>query len=361
MNAAALSPEHLRAKIAGRPAGPGPLVDDLRRQSARPAAAMPDPLAAPGGPAEDQDWQDRQRERRQQLKVLLAGSKLHAGLLTAALGQTAATPGAGSAPDATDVAERVTRYVDRATAWIEATVRALEQRWLPADEAPPGTTPALSDYHRYQLARTLVATLRQRPECVEDVEPDQMATWLAAPARTLPPEPDAPPWVSAGNEADLRLAWSHVLARVLETAVDTPFNRPLDGVLEDARAAIAGAIAGAIERQTQTRFGALELPPEARRIVELHALGIAGQLYAATLRHVYHESTREIERYRDLLRQGREEEADRLAQLYQERRLGYVGIPHYFQEITAVHERQQEAALTAISKVNAVAATAHHP
>ena len=350
---APFSPEHLRARIANlpgnRPAEAGRVVNDLRQQSTLPASVVTDPLADPGGPAGEQAWQDRSLARRQQLKVLLAGSKLHAGLIVAALGHFEETLGhsdipqnAGSAPGEAGAA-RVARYEKRATAWIEATTRELERRWAGADAAP-----ALSDYHRYEIARVLISTLQRQPDGVDRTDPAVMAACLAAPSQTLPAASPAPEWVSAGAAADVHMAWSRTLARVLETAVETPFNRELDVLLADARAAIANAV----ERQTQSLAGALDRTPEARRVVELHALKIAGQLYAATLSHVYQESTRMIQRYQSLLQQGQEDEADRLARAYQERPLGYAGVPHYFQQIIALHERQQDAARAATAALN---------
>jgi hypothetical protein len=346
-----LAPEQLADRVAPQPVGPGPIMDALRQQSTRPAEVVVDPMAVPGGLAAEGDGQDPWRARRQLLKVLLAGGKLHMGLVTAALSLPGDSPNNGRAPEEAEIAVRVTRYVERATVWIEATTRELEQRWREGAAAPEGEALALSDYHRYEIARGLVSTLRQRPEWLEQVEPAHMAAWLTAPSPRWSTAPPATDWVSAGAAMDRRMAWSRTLARVLETAVDHPFNRELNEVLEDARVALVEAV----EHQTQALTGRLELTPEARRVVELHTLKIAGQLYAATLRQVYQESTRMIQRYQDLLGQGQEDEADRLAQAYQERRLGYAGIPHYFQQIAALHERQQDDALTtALSKTAAL-------
>jgi hypothetical protein len=316
-------------------------VDTLRQQSSRPAEIAVDPMAVPGGLGAELDRQDQWRARRQQLKILLAGGKLHIGLVTAALTLPGDSPNDHHRSEETDAMAQVKGYVERATVWIEATTRELEQRWQAGAAAPEGETPALSEYHRYEIARWLVSALRQRPEWLEQVEPASMATLLATPAQNGPIAPPPTDWVSAGAALDRRMAWSRTLARVLETAVDHPFNRELDAVLEDAR----GTLVDAVERQTERLRAALELTPEAQRVVELHALKSAGQLYAATLRYVYQESTRMIQHYQELLEQGQEDEADRLAQAYQERQLGYAGIPHYFEQITALHERQQEAAL----------------
>lgn len=346
MTATPLSPEQLAGRITPWPAGLGtPIVDTLRQQSSRTAEIVVDPMAIPGGLGAELDRQDQWRARRQQLKILLAGGKLHIGLVTAALTLPGDSPNDRHRSEETDAMVRVKDYVERATVWIEATTRELEQRWQAGAAAPEGETSVLSDYHRYEIARWLVSALRQRPEWLEQVEPAYMATLLATPAQNGLIAPPTTDWVSAGAALDQRMAWSRTLARVLETAVDHPFNRELDEVLEDAR----GTLVDAVERQTERLSEALELTPEAQRVVELHTLKSAGQLYAATLRYVYQESTRMIQRYQELLEQGQEDEADRLAQAYQERRLGYAGIPHYFQQITALHERQQEAALMTIT------------
>lgn len=348
-----VSPAALRAYVASLPPGPPtPGLVELQQRSlaSSPDGVAADPLAAPGGSAEELAWQDRQRTLRQQLKVLLAGSKLHAGLTAAALGYADEPARAGASSDPAAVADQVARYVERATAWIEATTRELERRWLGADAGLTEATSALSGYHRYELARLLVALLQRQPQRVDQTDPTLLATCLAAPGQTLPAAPPVPAWVSAGAAADVRMAWSRALARVLETAVDHPFNRELDVVLDDARAAIAGAV----DRQMQPLAEALAYSPDARRVAELHALKIAGQLYAATLIHVHQESTRMIQSYQDLLEQGRLEAADRLAQIYQERQLGYVGVPQHFQRIVAVHERQQERALAALAASNAI-------
>lgn len=348
MNAAALSPEQLRDHLDSLrdalPPTAGPVLDRLRQQSAWPAGALADPLADPGGTAADLDRQDGQREQRRQIKVLLAGGKLHAGLIVAALGRESDP----SAVPAEPLAAATAAWVERATRWIEAATDALARQWgSPAaggSADSSGEAVTLSDYHRYRWAQILVAVLQQRPEWLEQVEPDRVAAYLAAPAPGVPAEPAAPPWTSAGREADARMAWSRALARVLETAADTPFNRPLDEVLADARVALAAAV----ERQTQALTAAPALTDEARPIVELHALQVASRLYAATLRHVYHESTRMIQSYQDLLQQGQEDAADQLAQTYQDRRLGYAGVPHYFRQFAALHEHQQEAARSAV-------------
>ena len=120
----------------------------------------------------DRAWQDRPRALRHQIRGLLAGSKLHAWWIVAALGASEepldpsdASQKAGSTPGEAAVA-RVTRYEERATAWIEATTRELERHWAGADAAP-----GLSEYHRYEIARTLVSMLQRQPDEVNRTDP----------------------------------------------------------------------------------------------------------------------------------------------------------------------------------------------
>ena len=237
-------------------------------------------------------------------------------------------------------------WVERTAAWIAATTEALAQRWGSPASGGAATEPlAWSDYHRYDLARTLVGVLERHPATAEQVTAEQMAAYLAAAASNLPPEPPAPAWVSAGADLDRSLAWSRALARILETAVETPFDRPLETVLADARAALAEAV----PRLFHPVRDALALPEDAQRVVEQHLLQTTSRLYAATLRHVHQESTRMIERYQALQEAGDQERADALARAYQDRRLGYAGVPHHFQTLLAVHAAQQNAALAVMA------------
>ena len=151
--------------------------------------------------------------------------------------------------------------------------------------------------------------------------------------------------MSAGPQTDRALAWSRALAGVLEAAVDAPFERPLETVLADARAALTDAVA---DRVTALD-AAFSVPAEARLIVEQHALQTAARLYATTLRHVHRESARIIERYRALQQSGLADEADLLARDYQDRRLGYAGVPHHFQALRATHAAQQDAAMASMA------------
>lgn len=339
----ALTTEAFRQHVQQTPARAAEVLARLRRQSARPEEVRADPLALPGGAAGERAWHDRQMALRRQLKALLAGNKLHAGLVTAALSR----PAADGAPETPDGAPNggVTDYVERAGRWIEAVTDALARRWSAdpqAIEAAEGAT--LTGYHRYELARTLVAALQRRPDAPDRVTPEQMADYLAAPAPALPPEPTVP-LVSAGPETDRALAWSRALTRVAEAAVEAPFNRPLATVLADARAVLTEAVAGRVEALD----AALPVPEEAQRIVQLHALQTTSRLYAATLRYVHQESARMIECYQALQHSGRADEADALARDYQDRRLGYAGVPHHFQQMMAMHAAQQAAAMAAMA------------
>ncbi|MEI2808516.1 MAG: hypothetical protein V9G18_22005, partial [Albidovulum sp.] len=322
-----------------------------------------DPLALPGGAAGERAWHDRETARRQRFKTLLAGNKLHAGLVTAALGRPA-PDGAPEAPGVADdgvTGDGVTDYVARASRWIGAVTDALARRWgagAGAEDATAGATGevaggGLSGYHRYELARTLVAALGELPELPERVDPDRMAAYLAAPAPALPPEPPAPARVSAGPRADRALAWSRALATVLEAAADAPFERPLETVLADARAALTGAAAGRVAALD----AAFAVPAAARLIVEQHALQTSARLYAATLRHVHRESARMIGRYRALQESGLADEADLLARDYQEGHWGYAGVAHHFRALLAAHAAQQDAALAAMPAPAAIEVT----
>ena len=364
----ALTTEAFLRQVQQTPSGAAEVLARLRRQSVRPEGVQADPLALPGGVAGERAWHDHQMALRRQLKALLAGNKLHAVLVTAALSRPAPdrapeTPD-GDATDsgATDdgamdsgaTDDGVTDYVERASHWIEAVTDALAQRWGAdprADAAAEGA--ALTGYHRYALARTLVAALRDLPELPERVEPERMAAYLAAPTLRWPAEPPTPDWVSAGPQTDRALAWSRALAVVLEAAVEAPFERPLETVLADARAALTEAVADRVAALD----AAFSVPAEAQPIVEQHALQTAGRLYAATLRHVHRASARMIERYQALQQSGLADEADTLARDYQDRRLGYAGVPHHFQALRAIHATQQDAALAVLAAMKALAAT----
>lgn len=354
----ALTTEAFRRQVQQMPGGVTAAIERLRRESARPEGVRADPLALPGGAAGERAWHDRETARRQRFKTLLAGYKLHAGLVTAAL-RRPVPDGAPEAPGVADdggTGDGVTDYVARAGRWIEAVTDALARRWgaNPDEGATDGAAnrapgegaggAGLGGYHRYELARTLVAALGERPEMLERVDPERMAAHLAAPAPALPPEPSAPDRVSAGPRTDRALAWSRALATVLEAAADAPFERPLETVLADARAALTGAAADRVAALD----AAFPVPAAARPIVEQHALQTSARLYAATLRHVHRESARMIARYRSLRESGLADEADLLARDYQDGHWGYAGVAHHFRALLAAHAAQQDAALAAM-------------
>ena len=343
----ALSAEQFREHVREThpvPAHPADVLAKLRGASAHPEGVVPDPLAAPGGPAEEWARRDRETENRRRLKVLLAGNKLHAGLAVAAL-EHLARAGAPEPP-----AEAVAAWVDRAGRWIEATVEAQARRWGEAaqsgDAGPsgPDRALALSGYHRYELARALVSALQRRPGLPDRTGPEEMAGYLAAPAAGLPPEPAPPGWASAGAEADRALAWSRALARVAEVALDHDFNRDLAVLLADARAAIETETA----RGRETLTAGIELNDGAADMVYLHALNTASRLYAATLKSVYQESVRQIRAHQQYIERDDAAAADRCAVAYQEKRLGYAGVLHHFELVMTAYRRQQVDALSAL-------------
>ena len=338
VNTPVLTPEQFGSYLQQQPVRSNPRLTDLHQQSHGSDGVQPaDALRADAlGVTEH----DPYHAARQQLKILLAGNKLHAGLVVAALNRPVSEAETPTSPDT------VAAWVERAAAWITATTEALAQRWGSSIAEGATAEPlVLSDYHRYDLARTLVGVLERHPTTAEQVTAEQMAAYFATTASGLPPEPPAPAWVSVGADLDRSLAWSRALARVLETAVETPFNRPLETVLADARAALAEVV----PHQMQAIQDTLALPEDAQRIVEQQVLRITSRLYAATLRHVHQESAQMIARYQAFQEAGDTEQADVLARVYQERQLGYAGVPHHFHRLLAVHTAQQDAALTALA------------
>ncbi|NJN48447.1 MAG: hypothetical protein HC808_20515 [Candidatus Competibacteraceae bacterium] len=220
--------------------------------------------------------------------------------------------------------------------YVPYSAKIAQQLWDAESKLSGNHTGTLSDYHRYEVARILVTALEKLPAMVETIEPQQLAEWLAqSPPSFLNEPPAAQPWQSAGADNDLKMAWSRALMRVMDAAIQAPFNRELPALLDDARQAIAQET----ERQTQLFTQGQDLPPEALRIVQLHALNTASQLYAATLVQVHHESARMIQTYQDLNNQGKQAEADQCALDYQARQLGYAGVAHHFHEQAALHGR----------------------
>ena len=257
---------------------------------------------------------DPQMAVRQRLAMILAGGALHADLVAAVLDQPTTESLTIEALEADQV---------QAGQWIEATTQELARAW---NGARAGATDAgastpidrLPDEHRYEIARVLVDFLRAHPDGPMRIEPARLATYLTAPETAH--RPVAPDWGQ-------RLAEARALARVLDAALRCDFQREVKAVLGEAWTAIAGTA----ERQADPIDQVLALAPEARRIAWQRLLDVGGVLYAATLARVHRDSVRMIQAYQDCLNAGDAAGADRLAQAYQERRLGYAGVAHYFQ------------------------------
>ena len=257
---------------------------------------------------------DPQMAVRQRLAMILAGGALHADLVAAVLDQPTTESLTIEALEADQV---------QAGQWIEATTQELARAW---NGARAGATDAgastpidrLPDEHRYEIARVLVDFLRAHPDGSTRIEPARLATYLTAPETA--DRSVAPDWGQ-------RLAEARALARVLDAALRCDFQREVKAVLGEAWTAIAGTA----ERQADPIDQVLALAPEARRIVWQRLLDVGGVLYAATLARVHRDSVRMIQAYQDCLNAGDATGADRLARAYQDRRLGYAGVAHYFQ------------------------------
>ena len=257
---------------------------------------------------------DPQMAVRQRLAMILAGGALHADLVAVVLDQPTTESLTIEALEADQV---------QAGQWIEATTQELARAWngVSAGATDAGaSTPIdrLPDEHRYEIARLLVDFLRERPNGPMRIEPARLATYLTAPE--TPHRSVAPDWGQ-------RLAEARVLARVLDAALQCDFQREVKTVLGEAWTAIAGTA----ERQADQIDRVLALAPEARRIAWQRLLDVGGVLYATTLVRVHRDSVRMIQVYQDCLNAGDAAGADRLAQEYQDRRLGYAGVAHYFQ------------------------------
>jgi len=215
---APISPAQLGAYIATRPSAP--TLTHLHQQSAVPSNVVTDTLAHSVASHD---------ALRQHLKILLAGTKLHAGLIVAALGalkEANGTLDTVTTSPADAIIASVEQFVERAEQWIEATTAALVREGGPSEGNPTvSDAPDVSDVHRYALARTLVTALQRQPGLVEHTEPKQMAAWLATPAQHLPIEPDPQPWVSVSGDADWSMAWSRALVRVVEVGYLSPSPR----------------------------------------------------------------------------------------------------------------------------------------
>ena len=229
----------------------------------------------------------------------------------------------------------------RASQWIEATTRELVRIWDGsgadgADVDSPARSDRLSDEHRYEIARLLVDLLREHPDGPMRIEPTRLAGYLTAPETVHR---------AVSTDSGQRWAEARALARVLVVALRCDFQRELTTVLGEAWTAIAETA----ERQADQLDQALALTPEARRIAWQRLLDIGGVLYAATLARVHRDSVRMIQAYQDCLNAGDAAGADWLARAYQDRRLGYAGIPHYFQIAVQPIDRWVQAALAAVN------------
>lgn len=257
---------------------------------------------------------DPQMAVRQRLAMILAGGALHADLVAAVLDQPTTESLTIEALEADQV---------QAGQWIEATTQELARAWNGASAGATdagASTPVgrLPDEHRYEIARLLVDFLREHPDGPMRIEPARLATYLTAPETAH--RSVAPDWGQ-------RLAEARALARVLDAALQCDFQREVKTVLGEAWTAIAGTA----ERQADQIDRVLALTPEARRIAWQRLLDVGGVLYAATLARVHRDSVRMIQAYQDCLNAGDAAGADRLARAYQDRRLGYAGVAHYFQ------------------------------
>lgn len=251
---------------------------------------------------------------RQRLAMILAGSALHADLVAAVLDQPTAEPLTIEVLETSQV---------QASQWIEATTQELARAWNgasagAADAGASTSIDRLPDEHRYEIARLLVDFLREHPDGPMRIEPARLATYLTAPETAHR---------SVAPDGGQRLAEARALARVLDAALRCDFQREVKMVLGEAWTAIAGTA----ERQADPLDRVLAIAPEARRIAWQRLLDVGGVLYAATLARVHRDSVRMIQAYQDCLNAGDAAGADRLARAYQDRRLGYAGVAHYFQ------------------------------
>jgi len=276
---------------------------------------------------------------RERLALALAGGALHTELVVAALNQAAS--------ESSPTVEALEAYQVQASQWIEATTRRLAHAWQSSgavsSEAPSGGGP-IPEEHRYEIARLLARVLRDHPAAPTQIEPACMAIYLTVPEtvhRSLSPD------------SGMRLAEARALAQVLMAVLRCDFQREVSTVLNDAWAAIAETV----ERQAQSLDQALDLTPDARQRAWRHLLEAAGVLYAATLARVHRDSVSMIQAYQDCLNARDSVGADRLAQAYQERRLGYTGIPHYFQKAVTPMDRWLRVALAEEATVRGAMST----
>ena len=346
-----VNPLYLGSYLAAR--GPGSATEPpadpevLQEETALPSSAIQgdspvDPGPRPMTPGES----DVPTAPRERLALALAGGALHTELVVAALNQAAS--------ESSPTVEALEAYQVQASQWIEATTRQLAHVWQSSSssssssavnsEAPSGGGPIPED-HRYEIARLLARVLRDYPAVPTQIEPARMAMYLTVPEtvhRSLPPD------------SGMRLAEARALAQVLITVLRCDFQREVSTVLNAAWAAIAETV----ERQAQSLDQALDLTPDARQRAWRHLLEATGVLYAATLARVHRDSVPMIQAYQDCLNAGDSAGADRRAQAYQERRLGYTGIPHYFQKAVAPIDRWVRVALAEEATVRVAIPTA---
>lgn len=347
-----VNPLYLGSYLAARGPGsaaatePPPEPEVLQEETALPSSAIQgdspvDPAPLPMTPGES----DVPKASRERLALALAGGALHTELVVAALNQAAS--------ESSPTVEALEAYQVQASQWIEATTRQLAHAWQSSSsssssgavnsEAPSGGGP-LPEEHRYEIARLLARVLRDHPAAPTDIEPARMAMYLTVPEtvhRSLPPD------------SGMRLAEARALAQVLTTVLRCDFQREVSTVLNAAWAAITETV----ERQAQSLDQALDLTPDVRQRAWRHVLEATGVLYAATLARVHRDSVSMIQAYQDCLNAGDSAGADRRAQAYQERRLGYTGIPHYFEKAVAPMDRWLRVVLAEEATVRAAIAT----
>ncbi len=314
------------ATAAERPAASEPFLKETDPPLSPPRMEGSTQIADAAPPVEGEA--DPRMAVRQRLAMILAGGALHADLVAAALDQPTTESLTIEALEADQV---------QAGQWIEATTQELARAWngVSAGATDAGaSTPIdrLPDEHRYEIARLLVDFLREHPNGPMRIEPARLATYLTAPETA-----DR----SVVRDWGQRLAEARALARVLDAALRCDFQREVKTVLGEAWTAIAGTA----ERQADPLDKVLALAPEARRIAWQRLLDVGGVLYAATLARVHRDSVRMIQAYQDCLNAGDAAGADRLAQAYQDRRLGYAGVAHYFQVAVEPLDRWIRASL----------------